>query len=539
MSDTEGDQDPTTTTFDQVGGAANGNDSSSVPDQDIGLPQSKVEPTDLLSFRRFSIVDVCAQELGTAEDEAGDKEETAVVDKEIIHSEVEEKTEVKEPVEVFPYSARASVDAFATEIVGTERPMEGATAEDDTHVVEENRSNPQPEETILLSESETPEDNQQEAEDQVETTKEKKGTQISSGGIHERLTHIEVGLDSNVVPKEDSLVEISFEDVPEAQQIKEFREKQPEEEDSVEDLQSNIMEMQPKEESKEVAAVASGQNISVTQDHDEYEMVGVEKEVHSEGEEMKSQHDASIMKEKVDANDCNLNDEDDEKGEGVKTISSSHQPTSKADKEDPEYKIIIHKNEDTGKINEDEFQLNDLNDPDFKEDETTDTVRRDIEDIHKDGCSEVEDREINDGGAENHSPQVTQSNSPTAAMEAESETLEASAQHLAEENEESQRTLVESQPEDTVVEKEVTSKERTSDAEGLVEEGKIDSEIQEKSDAMIDDGSISPNQSADRPAADHQGEERPLGSEKDTTEPEGNSGDKVKCGASSQYRIFI
>lgn len=486
----------------------------------------------MLSFRSFSIVDVCAQELGTGEDGAGDKEETAVVDKEIIHSEVEEKTEVKEPVEVFPYSVLASVDAFATELVGTERTLEGATAEDDPHVVEEDRSNPQPEETILLSESETPEDNQQETEDQAETTKEKKGTQISSGGIHESLTHIEVGLDSNVVPKEDSLVEISFEDVPEAQQIKEFREKQPEEEDSVEDLQTNIMEMQPKEESKEVAAVASDQNISVTQDHDEYEMVGVEKEVNSEGEEMESQHEASIMKEKVDANDCNLNDEDDEKGEGVKTISSSHQPTSKADKEDPEYKIIIHKNEDTGKISEDEFQLNDLNDPDFKEDETTDTVRRDKEDIHKEGCSEVEDREINDGGAEN------QSNSPTAAMEAESETLEASAQHLVEENKESQRTLVESQPEDTVVEKEVTSKERTSEAEGLVEEGKIDSEIQEKSDAMTDDGSISPNQSADRPAADHQGEERPLGSEKDTTEPEGNSGDKVKFGA-SQYRIFI
>lgn len=503
--------------FDQV---VNGNDSSSVPDQDI--PQSKLELSDLSSSRCFSDIDVCAQELGTAyKDEVGDKVETAVVDKEVIDS--EERTGAEGPEEDLPYSVLAGTNAFSTELVGNESAIEEATAED-----VEDRSNPQPVENILLplSESETPEDTPQEAADQAETTKEKKEIQISSGEMHEHLTDIDGVLDSNATLKEDSLVEISFEDVPEAQQIKEFREKQPEEEDSLEDLQTNIMEVQPKEESKEVAAVASGQNISVTQDQDKYEMVGVEKEVNPEAEEMESPQEASVMKEKVDANDFSLKYEDDKKGEGGKTISASDQPTSTAGEEDPEYKID-HINGNTGEISEGKSQQNDSNDPDFK-DETTDMIRKDKEDTYTEGCGEVEDQEISDGGEDNHS-KVTQSNSPTAAMEAESETLE--EQHLAEEDEESQRALAETQPEDTGVENEVTSKEKTSEAEGLGEEGETDSVIQEKRDVTFDDGSMSPSQNADHPAADHQGEEQPLRSEKDSTEPEGSGGDKVTCGA--------
>lgn len=242
LSDTQEERDPTT--FDQVGRAGNEKDSSFVPDQVI--PQSKLEPTDLLSFRSFLNVDVCAQELGTAEDDAGDKEEIAVVDKEIKHSEVEKKTEVTEPGELFSYSGLADVDVFAPELVGTERTMEGATAEDDTHAVEEDRSKPRPEETILLSvlsETEAPEGNQQ--EDQAETTKEKEGIHNSSGGIHEQLTHIEGGLDGNVIPEVDLLVEVSIEDVPDAQQIKEFRNRLPEEEDSAEVFRTNMIIMQP------------------------------------------------------------------------------------------------------------------------------------------------------------------------------------------------------------------------------------------------------------------------------------------------------
>ena len=141
----------------------------------------------------------------------------------------------------------------------------------------------------------------------------------------------------------------------------------------------------------------------------------------------------------------------------------------------------------------------------------------------------MKDTEINDGNAENKSSQVTQPNISKAGIEAESETLQASAQqHLPEENEE--RTLVESQPEDTEEGKEVMSEEATSEAEELVEEGKNDSEAQERSDAMC----ISPTQIADQEAADHQGEQRPHMSE--TAEPEGQRSDKVIFDKSSKKK---
>ncbi|XP_056230894.1 enolase-phosphatase E1-like isoform X1 [Seriola aureovittata] len=514
LSGTEEEKDPTINTLEKVDRAANEKDSSSVPDQVIHQSES----TNLLSFSGVSNVDVCAQELGMAKDEGGDKQDSAVVDKEITGSEREENTEVEEPVEVFPYSEQADVDVCATELGGTERIMEIATVENDIHVVEEESLNPQPAETLArssLSQFETTEGNQQEAK-----TKEEEGTETeaSSEETHQSLAHIEGGLDSSTIPKEDSLVEISFEDVPEAQQITEVGEKQPEEEGSVEVLQTKILEMQQEEDSNYVTAVATDQNISGLQYNEEPEMEGAEKEFKSEREEMESQHEASdIMKEKVDTHAPNLNhsDDNDEKGEGV---SSLHQLTTEADEENPEVETD-HTNEDNEKIREGKLCQNEDSEKetksnDLKEDERTDTDGGDKEDIHTEGYSEMEDEDVNDGGVENHSSQVTQSYTTAAAMEAESETLEASAQHLPED---SQRSLVESQAKDTVEEKEVTSKEE----EDVVEEGKIDSEVQEKSEGE----SIS--RSADRTGADHHGEERPPGSERDATEPGGKSSDKV------------
>lgn len=504
LSGTEEEDDPTT-----FGGTAGEQYSS---------------PTDLSSFRRISKVDVCAQELGTVEDEGGEVLETAAEDKDIVDSKEEEKTEVEEPVEVYPYSGLADVDVCATELVGAERTVEGSRAEDNTLIIEEESSKPQPEETVV-------QDNQQVAEDQAEKAKEEEGreTETPYGGTHESLTHIEGDLDSNVIPKEDSFVEISFEDVPEAQQNTEVGEKQPEV------LNTNILEMQQEEESEEVSASATDQNISGTQDHDEPETVGAEKELNPEGEEMERQHEASdVTKEKVETADSNSNDsEDDENGEGVKTISSSHQPTSEAVAESPEHETDL-KNEETEEISEREFHQNEWNNPDVKEEDKTDTMEgKEEEDMQTEGHGEVEDRETNDGAAGNHTSEETETNISTAAMEAESETLE----QLPEENEESQRTLVESQPEDEEGEKQVTSKERISEAERLVEEGKIDSAIQGKSDAMCAESSISHTQSADRLADEHQGEKSELGSEQDTTEPEGHSGDKVIFSASSQNSI--
>ena len=483
-------------------------------------------PTELSSFRGISDVDVCAQELGSVGDEGG---ETAVEVKDIVDSEEEEKNEAEEPVEVYPYSGLADVDVCATELVGAETTVEGATAEDNTLVREEGSSKPQSEETVV-------QDNQQVAEDRAEKAKEEDGrkTETPSRGTHESLSHTEGDLVSNVIPTEDSFVEISFEDVPEAQQNTEVLEKQPEV------LNTNILEMQQEEESEEESAAATDQNISAAQDHGEPEMVGAEKELNPEGEEMESQHEASdVTKEKVETADSNSNySKDDETGEGVKTIGSSHQPTSEAEAESLEHETDL-KNEETAEISESEFHQNESNDSDVKDEDKTDTVEgKEEEDMQTEGRGEVEDQETNDGAAGNHSSEETQTNVSTAAMEAESETLE----QLPEENEESQRTLVESQPEDEEGEKQVTSKERTSEAEGLVEEGKIDSATQETSDAMCEESSISLTQSTDRLADEHRGEESQFGSEQDTTEPEGHSGDKVIFSASSrnmQYTLYF
>ncbi|XP_042342882.1 sperm surface protein Sp17 [Plectropomus leopardus] len=510
QSETEEEINTTITTDDQADRAANGKDSSSAPDQD--KPQPELELKDLLSFRGISSVDVCAQELGMAEDEGGDKRMTDVVEENIVHSDSVENTDNEEPVGVLSYSGLADVDVCATELGGTD-----VTTDDGTHVVGEDSSTLQPEETVVhssLSQSETLEGNQHEGEGEAETMEEE-GTEIkaSSGEINERLAHAEDALNSNAVPKEESLVEVHFEDIPEVQ-IKEFEEKMP---------QSKILETQQEEESEEITAAAADQNISSAHDHDEPEMMGVKNEVNSEREEMQSQYGMSdLMKEKVDTNGSKLNDSDnDENREGVKTISSSHQPTTEADEENPEDEND-HKNEDNEEIsefhqNEDPKKEEKSNEPDCEEDETTDTAGGDKEDIHTRGYSEVEDQEIDGSGAENPSSQVTQSDISTAVTEAESETLEASAKHLSGENEESQRTPVESQLEDTVVEKEVTSKERNS------EELEIDSEIREKSDEICAEGSISHTQSADQLAADQQEEERPLRPEKDSKEPDSKS----------------
>ncbi len=578
LSKKEEEKHPVIATCDEVDGAANENDSSSVPDQ---YPlQSK--PTDMLSFQGISNVDVCAQELGTAEDDGGDKQESAIFKEDIedtgrenteAEEQVEvfpysgladvdvcaqelgsaedeggdkretvvveeknldlrqEKTEAEEPVEGFSYSGLAHVDVCAAGLVGTESTSEEATAED-TQVNGKESSKIQPEETVVQSpssRSETPEADQQVAEDKSEITTEMEGAETE--GIYESLTNTEGGLDNNVIPQEDSLVEISFEDVPEVQRIKEAVEKQPEEKDSEAVRQTETLKLREEEEYQEVTRVATEQKKSHTQDTDEAEMVGVENKVNSQGEKRESQHEVSdIIKERMETNDSNLSDGEKD----VETISSSNQPTSEAVEENPENETN-DRNDNTETINEGELHRNDPNEPDFSEDKTRDMVGGDEEDMHTEGYSEVEDQEINDGGAENHSSQVTVSNMSSAAKEAGSET--SVPQHLSpEENEESQRTLVEPQPEDTVVEKELTLMERASETEGVVEKGQTDSEIQEKSDAMCVESSVSNAQSADWPTLDHQGEERPLESEMDATEAEGSSSDKVKLDASSQRR---
>lgn len=272
----------------------------------------------------------------------------------------------------------------------------------------------------------------------------------------ESFYNIKSSVDSFTIAKDDSLVGISFKD-----------------------------------------EVETGQIIFGKQDS-ELQIEGTQREVNSEGEEIKSHHETSeIMIGKVDTNDFNLNDSDDEKGEGVKNISSSHQPTIETDDENPEDETD-HTNEDEMKISEEDLQqdFEKENNPNFMEDETTH--------LHIGDYSEVDDEEVNDGDTENLSSLVTK----------EGETVEAGARDLPVEQEEAQL-------EDTLEEKDDTSKEK----EDCVEEGVADFEIQEKSDVMCD---------ADGTVGGHQEEERPLWSEKDNTK----TSDKVKFDASSQSRMY-
>ena len=530
LSGTEEEKDQIITTFDQVGRAANGKDSISVPDQDN--TQSELEPTDLLSLKVIS--NVCSQEL-EPEKKRGDKEQNnSVVDMEIIDPEGDLNTDAEEPVEVFSYSGLADVDVCATELGGTERTMEGATAEND-----EESSRPQPEENTvqsLLSHSETLEHNQQGGEDQVEKTEEvASSSESSSGVIHESLTHIEGVSVSKVITNEDSLVEVNFEDVPEGQQIKEVEEKQPGD-SSVDVLQTKFLEMQLEEECNEVTAVETEQHISQTQDHNEPAMMGVVEETKCEGEEMERQHrESDIMSKKVDTNDSNLNNSGvDGKHEGVKTISSSHQPTIDEVNSENEMDHENEDNEKVGEISEGEFHQNEGSEKDENsndaEDETTDTDGGKKEDGLAESYGDMEIQETNAGGAENHSSQVTRENISTAGIEAERETLEAST-HLPEEKKESRRTPVDSQLQDTVGETDLTSTEKGPDVMGLLEE-EVDSEIHGKSDTLCEEASSGPTPSADLPAAE---DEVPLASEKDSTEPEGKSSEKVKLLLNTEY----
>ncbi|XP_058491005.1 sperm surface protein Sp17 isoform X2 [Solea solea] len=473
LSGTEDEKDPTIYKADKSDRAAQETDTSSAIERDVSVSVS----TDRLSFSGVSNLDVCAQELGTAEDGGSDTQESAMSESEM---EGEENSEVKESA-VVPHSGLADhVDICATELGGTERKTENVTGDKDTHSIEEESFKPQPEEAIVqlpLAQFETPEGNQQEVEDQARNTKEEDetDTKASAGETHEGLAHNESALDFNATPEEDSLVEISFEDVPEAQQITEVKEKQPEGKGSVDVLQTELLEEMQHEEESGLEGVTD--SISGMLQHDEPETEEVVKEFYSEREEIESQLRASdIMRENVVTNYASLNDrQDEDRAEDDISISSSHQPSTEVDTTNPE-EVSGHTNEDE-KTREDPFSEEETkaNDSDFNDDETADTVGESNEDIHAASDSEVKD-EDSDGAAETRSSQA----------------------------------LVDLQSDDTLGEKE----EKVAQSE---------SEAQEKSDEVCEEESVGLTRTAGGTAADrHHVEEAPPVSEPDTTQQEKN-----------------
>lgn len=437
----------------------------------------------------------CVSPLTPVGDEGGEKE--SVLDKDIVDS--IGKTEAEVQAEVFPHSRCPGVNAFETKFEENDNATEGSTATGDRQ--EEGDEKPQQDDgslplfESLKSEYERPEHNQQQAEDQAET-EELERLQTCSEETHDRSSRTE---DRNT-HQVDSSVEVSFEDLPEAQAIKEFGGRQPEERGAVEVLQTG-MEMPPEEESKEIAAVAPDQNISLTQDH-EHEIVGVEMEANSEGKEVKSQQEACLMKERVETNDPNLSDEQDEMGEGDKVVSSSDQPTGTPESHNPEYENS-HTHESALKIGEGESQQKD---PDSDEAETTDVQNGDDDHVSQQGqCN---------GGAKIQSPRPSQSNSTGT----ETETFETSVHHLSEEDSEGQGIALKAEPEVTVSEE-----EEPSEPLEAIDEQTQDSETQEDSRTSVKE-SISPHPPAD------EGEKGQLG--KDTAGPEDSSGEKVPCAVS-------
>uniref|UniRef100_A0A672HDP2 Sperm autoantigenic protein 17 n=1 Tax=Salarias fasciatus TaxID=181472 RepID=A0A672HDP2_SALFA len=523
-SSTEEQADPTTARLDHVDKAVNETDSSSVQEQNA--PQPELESTDLLPSSRMSSLDVCAQELGAAEDEGGhnNNQAPAVVDAELVNSDGEENNGAAEPVEIFPLSGLADVDVCAAELGGTERRMERGSIEVDAQVIEDIKSvKPQPEGTAgetSLSQTEKTEGDQQEVEDHVGTTGEDETTETEppSEETHESSAHSEHDFDCNTSPKEGALVEINFEDVPEAQHIAEIVERQPEEVSSTEVVQAETTETEQKEEPKELTPSAVDQNTSDAQKYHDFESEGVNKEVDSEGEKVKSlQNPTDLMEENGVTNDSCSN----ENGINNEKISSSDQPTTESGTERQEIETVpeIEDNEmvNEGKFHHHEDSVKEAG-CEFEEDKKTDVLEAD-EEIYKEGHSEMEDEEINDGEAGNNSSQVTHSSTSVAPVEPESEMFETSAQDLAEEEEESERTPGEAQPGDSEEEKEATSKEAQK-----VAQKPSDFEVPEERDTAHAEESVSL-----RTAADRQNEERLHESEEQPSEPEGQSGDKEEC----------
>ncbi|XP_061575331.1 eukaryotic translation initiation factor 5B isoform X2 [Cololabis saira] len=443
---------PTITKLEQLDRPADEIDTENVPEKTVSESDSNLGA--LLSPWGISNVDVCAQELGEADNEGNDKQGSAHVDEETVHSEKEE-TEVAEPVESFLHSHLANVTACA-ELEETERTMEGEILQDHKNVVEEEDNlKPHLEETVVepsFSQEEIIQSNQQETQEHAQSIKEKTTmTEVSNEETDVGLVHNEGSLDGSGFPKEDSLVEISFEDIPEAQGISAVGKKPPELETSVEVLQNNISESQEMEESKEFSGSSTHENISYTEDYRKPEMDIVQNEMNSEEEEITNQHEAhDMIKDERETGNLDLNESDnDEKEKCVTADQLTIEAVQEIHAEKTDKNEDIDNAED-GKVEQNQESENETrsDDSDFKDDEVTEVSCRDDERICTESCNELENQEMNDDQVEPNPSQVSQMNISVAGMEEDSKTFEENAQDPAQENEQSQKTLALSQPED-------------------------------------------------------------------------------------------
>ncbi|XP_013860721.1 neurogranin (protein kinase C substrate, RC3) b isoform X2 [Austrofundulus limnaeus] len=507
------EEDPTKNTPDEV------DRSDPERDDNQNVPQFDSDPNILLSLREMSNVDVTPHELDLPSDEEGDQQESETVDVEIIDSNKEQNMETGKPVEFRPLSGLADVNICATDLEGTQETTEGGTVQESTYVVEGDKSTtPQLEENVELSQSELEftQSSQQEEKDQAQKNPEEDQTEAKASyeKSNEGFSLSENDSDDSVIPK-TSMVENSFEDVPEAQGIDEVEEEKLLEDATVEILQNNKLETQQKEESMELTAPLADYNISDSEDQLKFETAKDKTEGNTDEEEIHAA--CPTMKEMVDANASNLKDSDDDEM-GVKGIISSDQPTTEAEDEIQEHETD---HEDAEEIfegilsqNQEPKKTQPSKDPDFEQDEMADTSGEDEEK----GYAEMGDRENIDGSMEEVSSHATKSN--TSISRRETETFD---QGLPLENKQSPITVGKSQPENISEETQIASKEEEEYMEEMT-----DSYVQRNSKEMENEENIILAHSSDWAAADFEEEDSPDESEENPSASD-DKVDKEEC----------
>ncbi|XP_047248532.1 ribosome biogenesis protein BMS1 homolog isoform X2 [Girardinichthys multiradiatus] len=468
------------------------------PGLDSTTSQLDLDLSNLLSAKEISNADMW--EVGASEYEGKDQQDDAFEDKEIVSSEGEEDAEVAEPVQSLQYFAHGNMDICASELGGIKRTLEDGIYQDDAYAAEEEETMKyQLEETdveLLPSQYEIPQENHQEAENHAQKLNERETTETEASyeETSKSLAHSENSLDNRAIQKEDSLVEMSFEDVPEDQCITDVLEKNSEEDASIEVAPINISELPQKEEFKELTTCSTVMFAAEYQHKTEMEII--KREVISEEEELSYRAAFDTLKEETN----NLNySNDGERELGSKTPELAN-------------KIKDHENEHIEEIpdvNRETEEKKQSNEQDDKEDETTD--------VSIEGYSKMDDQEINNSRVIQNPSQLIELDMSVTGIMTEDETLEENQEHLLQPMAQSPKTIGESQSEDVREEKWDTFKQ---------EEEMANSEVQEQSEEPGKEETITPTGSADWTAADRTVEERPAAFEKDTS-ASANKSDKV------------
>uniref|UniRef100_A0A3Q2NZN4 Sperm autoantigenic protein 17 n=1 Tax=Fundulus heteroclitus TaxID=8078 RepID=A0A3Q2NZN4_FUNHE len=477
------------------------------PALDCTTTQLDLDLSNLSPAEELSNVD--GREVGAFEYEEEDRRDGAFEDKEVVGSEREEDAEVAEPVASLPDFALSNVDVCASELGGTERTSEDVIYQKDADATEEEETiKHQFEETdvkLLPSQPKIPQEIHQEAEDHAEKPNERETTETEASleETNKGLAHSENPLDNTAIPKEDSLAEISFEDVPEDQCITEGLKKKLEEDSSMEVELTNISEMPQKDEFKELATGST--DMVGTEDQHKAEKEIIKREVIAEEEELESHHTAfNTLKDKGETNNVNyINDDERDMG----GISPELENKMKDYETDDKGRHIEEIFDDKPNLDRETEEKERSNEQGAKKDETTDKVCTE-------GDSETDDQDMNDSGAIQNPSQPIELELSVTEITTEDEPLEENRDHLPEPNEQRPEIVGESQSEDVEEEKQDAIEQEVEMA---------NSEVQEQSEELEKEKTITPTGSADWTAADHEEEERPAGFEEDTAAPANKS----------------